>query len=171
MLQILFLCLILGEDTRYTFTDHLYKVLLRAGLRIFRDDDVIPTGEVLKPEIESAIIKSRASIVVLSENYAYSKWCLDELWLILEQRRKCTWEVVEKTSGKLEEKEANGDASLNARNGFGGTGLGLGFSYSSRNPPLQSGQSSSEEAVGLTETVRLHWCKSKVEATHRHRRC
>ncbi|KAI3670884.1 hypothetical protein L1987_87528 [Smallanthus sonchifolius] len=77
-----------GEDTRYTFTDHLNKGLLRAGLRTFRDDDAIPRGEVLKPEIESAIIKSRASIVVLSDNYADSKWCLDELWLILEQRRK-----------------------------------------------------------------------------------
>ncbi|KAI3670886.1 hypothetical protein L1987_87530 [Smallanthus sonchifolius] len=78
-----------GKDTHYTFTDHLYKALLRAGLHTFRDDDAIPRGEVLKPEIETVIIESKASIVVLSQNYANSTWCLNELWLILEQRRKC----------------------------------------------------------------------------------
>ncbi|KAJ0524655.1 putative TIR domain, P-loop containing nucleoside triphosphate hydrolase [Helianthus annuus] len=78
-----------GIDTRHTFTDYLYKALLRANLRTFRDDNAIPGGEVLKPEIETAIKESRASIVVLSENYANSRWCLDELCLIFEQRRNC----------------------------------------------------------------------------------
>ncbi|XP_021981079.1 disease resistance protein RPV1 isoform X1 [Helianthus annuus] len=78
-----------GEDTRYSITDHLYDRLLRAGLRTFRDNDAIDRGQELKPEIETAIIESRASVVVLSEKYAKSRWCLDELWLILEQRRKC----------------------------------------------------------------------------------
>ncbi|KAI3724967.1 hypothetical protein L1987_64736 [Smallanthus sonchifolius] len=77
-----------GEDTRHSFTDHLYHALLQAGLRTFRDNDEIDRGEELKPEIETAIIESRASIVVLSENYANSIWCLDELCLILEHRRK-----------------------------------------------------------------------------------
>ncbi|KAJ0751987.1 putative TIR domain-containing protein [Helianthus annuus] len=76
-----------GEDTRHTFTDHLYHALLRAGIRTFRDSDDIDRGQQLKPEIETAIIESRAYIVVLSENYAKSRWCLDELCLILEQRR------------------------------------------------------------------------------------
>ncbi|XP_076919545.1 disease resistance protein RPV1-like [Bidens hawaiensis] len=78
-----------GEDTRYSFADHLYKALVQAQLRTFRDDDAIPLGHELKPEIKDAIIESRASIIVLSENYASSKWCLDELSLILEQRQKC----------------------------------------------------------------------------------
>ncbi|KAI3827466.1 hypothetical protein L1987_01542 [Smallanthus sonchifolius] len=43
----------------------------------------------MKPEIERAIKNSRASIVVLSKNYATSTWCLDELLLILEQGREC----------------------------------------------------------------------------------
>nr|GEV49060.1 TMV resistance protein N-like [Tanacetum cinerariifolium] len=76
-----------GEDTRYSFTDHLFQALVRAGLRTFRDNDEIDRGRELKPEIERAIIQSRASIVVLSENYANSRWCLDELVLILDQRR------------------------------------------------------------------------------------
>ncbi|KAI3740578.1 hypothetical protein L2E82_31046 [Cichorium intybus] len=77
-----------GEDTRNAFTDHLYGALVQAGLRTFRDNDEIERGEELKPEIDKAIKESRASIIVLSENYATSTWCLEELWLILEQRRK-----------------------------------------------------------------------------------
>ncbi|XP_076885466.1 disease resistance protein RPV1-like [Bidens hawaiensis] len=77
-----------GEDTRYTFTDHLYKALVRAGLRTFRDNDEIERGQELKPEIENAIIESKASIVVLSPDYANSGWCLNELWLIMEQREE-----------------------------------------------------------------------------------
>ncbi|XP_035832738.1 disease resistance protein RUN1-like [Helianthus annuus] len=77
-----------GEDTRHNFTDHLYHALLGAGLRTFRDSDEIDRGQQLKPEIQTAIIESRAYIVVLSQNYANSIWCLDELCLILEQRRK-----------------------------------------------------------------------------------
>ncbi|KAI3827406.1 hypothetical protein L1987_01479 [Smallanthus sonchifolius] len=78
-----------GEDTRHAFTDHLYHALRGAGLDIFRDDDEIGRGLELKPEIEAAVIESRASIIVLSKNYANSRWCLNELWLILEKRKKC----------------------------------------------------------------------------------
>ncbi|XP_035833255.1 disease resistance protein RPV1 isoform X2 [Helianthus annuus] len=77
-----------GEDTRHAYTDHLYHALIGAGLRTFRDNDEIDRGQQLKPEIETAITESRASIVVLSQNYANSIWCLDELCLILDQKRK-----------------------------------------------------------------------------------
>ncbi|XP_023732004.2 disease resistance protein RUN1 isoform X2 [Lactuca sativa] len=77
-----------GEDTRYSFTDHLYKTLKQSGIDAFRDNDDINRGEELKPEIQRAIKESRASIVVLSENYATSSWCLDELMLILQQKRE-----------------------------------------------------------------------------------
>ncbi|KAL4561657.1 hypothetical protein LXL04_033827 [Taraxacum kok-saghyz] len=75
-----------GVDTRHSFTDHLHKALIDANIATFLDDEEIETGEDLKPELESAIKASRASIIVLSENYATSTWCLDELVLILEQR-------------------------------------------------------------------------------------
>ncbi|KAM0001569.1 putative TIR domain-containing protein [Helianthus debilis subsp. tardiflorus] len=77
-----------GVDTRNGFTDHLYNTLLGARINTFLDDEEIETGEPLKPELESAIRSSRACIIVLSENYASSRWCLDELVLILEQKRK-----------------------------------------------------------------------------------
>ncbi|KAI3679520.1 hypothetical protein L2E82_51262 [Cichorium intybus] len=78
-----------GEDTRHSFTDHLYKELTRAGIGTFRDEEEINRGEEVKLEIQRAIKGSKASIVVLSENYATSTWCLDELMLILQQRREC----------------------------------------------------------------------------------
>ncbi|KAL7616431.1 hypothetical protein Lser_V15G03387 [Lactuca serriola] len=75
-----------GLDTRHGFTDHLYKALIDANISTFLDDEEIETGQVLKPELKMAIKASRASIIVLSENYATSTWCLEELVLILEQR-------------------------------------------------------------------------------------
>ncbi|CAI9269535.1 unnamed protein product [Lactuca saligna] len=75
-----------GLDTRHSFTNHLYKALIDANIITFLDDEEIETGEALKPELESAIKASRASIIILSKNYATSTWCLDELVLILEQR-------------------------------------------------------------------------------------
>ncbi|XP_023745407.1 disease resistance protein RPV1 isoform X1 [Lactuca sativa] len=74
-----------GVDTRLSFTNYLYEALMDANLNTFLDDEEIETGEDLKPELESAIKASRASIIVLSKNYASSTWCLDELVLILEQ--------------------------------------------------------------------------------------
>ncbi|CAI9293465.1 unnamed protein product [Lactuca saligna] len=82
-----------GEDTRFSFTDHLYEALVGAGIRTFRDDDSTNSAADLKPEIERAITASRASIVVLSKNYANSTLCLDELVLIME-RRKTFYHIV-----------------------------------------------------------------------------
>ncbi|KAI3683270.1 hypothetical protein L1987_83773 [Smallanthus sonchifolius] len=75
-----------GADTRNRFTDHLYNALLDAGFNTFLDDEEIETGEPLKPELESAIKSSRASIIVMSKNYASSTWCLEEL---REGKRRC----------------------------------------------------------------------------------
>ncbi|KAL7617094.1 hypothetical protein Lser_V15G02983 [Lactuca serriola] len=75
-----------GLDTRHSFTDYLHKALMDANITTFLDDEEIETGDDLKPELESAIKASRASVIVLSKNYASSTWCLDELVVILEQR-------------------------------------------------------------------------------------
>ncbi|KAL8204499.1 hypothetical protein R6Q57_010122 [Mikania cordata] len=83
-----------GKDTRNGFTDHLYNALLDSGIITFLDDEEIETGEPLKPELESAIRSSRASVIILSNNYASSTWCLDELVLILHQKRICKQYVI-----------------------------------------------------------------------------
>lgn len=71
------------EDTRFSFTDHLFESLIGAGIRTFKDT----TGEDSNPQIDTAITVSRASIVVLSKNYANSSSCLDQLLLIMERRK------------------------------------------------------------------------------------
>ncbi|KAM7481885.1 hypothetical protein LguiB_006468 [Lonicera macranthoides] len=76
-----------GEDTRKTFTDHLYAALDQAGLRTFIDDDDIERGKRLEFELRKAIQESRISIIVFSKNYASSKWCLNEVVTILEWSR------------------------------------------------------------------------------------
>ncbi|KAK2975411.1 hypothetical protein RJ640_029284 [Escallonia rubra] len=73
-----------GQDTRKTFTDHLYTALVQAGFQTFRDKDSIERGKYLNLELSKAIKESRISIVVLSKNYASSTWCLNELVPILE---------------------------------------------------------------------------------------
>ena len=73
-----------GEDTRKGFTDHLYNALNRRWIHTFRDDEKLGRGKVIRPELLKAIEESRFAIVVLSENYASSTWCLDELAKIAE---------------------------------------------------------------------------------------
>ena len=75
-----------GEDTRKGFTDHLYAALVRKGIVTFRDDEGLSRGENISSELFNAIEKSRCALVILSENYAESKWCLEELAKIMECR-------------------------------------------------------------------------------------
>ncbi|XP_006358468.2 TMV resistance protein N-like isoform X2 [Solanum tuberosum] len=77
-----------GEDTRKNFTDHLYTALINAGIRTFRDDDEIRRGENIESELQKGIRESKISLVVFSEDYGSSRWCLDELVNILNRRKK-----------------------------------------------------------------------------------
>ncbi|XP_074359278.1 TMV resistance protein N-like isoform X3 [Apium graveolens] len=72
-----------GSDTRNKFTSHLYDKLDGNGIQTFRDDPELRSGEVISDALLDAIRKSKTYIVVLSENYASSSWCLDELAEIL----------------------------------------------------------------------------------------
>ncbi|XP_043691771.1 TMV resistance protein N-like [Telopea speciosissima] len=76
-----------GEDTRNTFTGHLYNALDDAGIYTFKDDETLSTGEEIGSELLSAIEESRISIPIFSKNYASSKWCLNELVKIVECRK------------------------------------------------------------------------------------
>ena len=76
-----------GSDTRKNFTDHLYTALVQAGIHTFRDDDEIQRGQNIELEIQKAIHQSKISIIVLSKDYAWSRWCLDELVMIMERKR------------------------------------------------------------------------------------
>jgi hypothetical protein len=74
-----------GADTRYNFTDHLFSALRIRGIVAFRDDTKLKKGESIAPELLRAIEASRTFIIVFSNNYASSTWCLRELEYILLQ--------------------------------------------------------------------------------------
>ncbi|KAJ9542622.1 hypothetical protein OSB04_029128 [Centaurea solstitialis] len=73
-----------GEDTRLNFVDHLYAALSRTGIMAYKDDENLGRGEPISPTLLNAIEESRCAVVVFSENYANSSWCLDELAKIME---------------------------------------------------------------------------------------
>jgi hypothetical protein len=83
-----------GEDTRKTFTDHLYTALVQAGIHTFRDDDELPRGEEISKHLLKAIQESKISIVVFSKRYASSRWCLNELVEILKCKNRKTVQIV-----------------------------------------------------------------------------
>ena len=68
-----------GPDTRNSFVDHLSSHLLRKGIFVFNDNHKLQKGESISPQLLQAIQHSRLSIIVFSENYASSTWCLDEM--------------------------------------------------------------------------------------------
>ncbi|KAI3776522.1 hypothetical protein L1987_46307 [Smallanthus sonchifolius] len=72
-----------GEDTRYTFVDHLYAALVQRGICVVKDDDELKKGKAISPELLKAIEESRFAVVI-SKNYANSSWCLAELAKIME---------------------------------------------------------------------------------------
>ncbi|KAK2431719.1 TMV resistance protein N [Trifolium repens] len=85
-----------GEDTRHSFTGNLYHALSQRGFKTFMDDGGLDTGDQISPSLLNAIEASRLSIIVLSENYANSSWCLDELVKIMEcmkLKKQLVWPI------------------------------------------------------------------------------
>ncbi|KAL6297317.1 hypothetical protein ACE6H2_005459 [Prunus campanulata] len=76
-----------GEDTRKTFTDHLYWRLKHARVDVFIDENEIRGGEIIPDELKQIIERSRISVIIFSWRYADSIWCLEELEKIMECRR------------------------------------------------------------------------------------
>ena len=77
-----------GEDTRTKFTDHLYAGLKRKGISTFRDNEKLKRGTIIAPELLKAIEESRFAVIILSRDYASSRWCLIELTKIVECMEK-----------------------------------------------------------------------------------
>ncbi|XP_024966524.1 TMV resistance protein N-like [Cynara cardunculus var. scolymus] len=73
-----------GKDTRHNFVNRLYAALVRRGIYAFKDDEMIRRGKLISTELLKAIEQSMFAVVIFSENYANSSWCLDELAKIIE---------------------------------------------------------------------------------------
>ncbi|XAR49313.1 hypothetical protein NMG60_11032479 [Bertholletia excelsa] len=74
------------EDSVKAFIDHLHEALKEAGYRTCLDEDG-DEGTERGENIISELEKSRISIIVFSERYAYSTRCLDKLVMILQNKR------------------------------------------------------------------------------------
>ncbi|CAN1811644.1 Disease resistance protein L6 [Linum perenne] len=68
-----------GPDVRQTFADSLYSCLVRSKIRTFRDEEELRRGETIGPSLIQAITESKIYIPILTQNYASSKWCFQEL--------------------------------------------------------------------------------------------
>ncbi|XP_050145799.1 disease resistance protein RPV1-like isoform X1 [Malus sylvestris] len=76
-----------GEDTRLGITSHLHAALLQKKIETYIDDK-LKRGEEIGPALLEAIEKSTISVIIFSQNYASSTWCLDELVHILECKER-----------------------------------------------------------------------------------
>ncbi|XP_031273724.1 TMV resistance protein N-like [Pistacia vera] len=72
-----------GEDVRDNFISHLDKALRRKKIKTFIDAQ-LDAGEKIAASILKAIEESKISVIIFSENYAGSRWLLDELIKIIE---------------------------------------------------------------------------------------
>jgi hypothetical protein len=78
-----------GEDTRDNIASHLHEALIQKKVETFTDDKLrLKKGERIGPSLITAIEESHVSIVIFSENYASSEWCLDEIVKIMECKKE-----------------------------------------------------------------------------------
>ena len=73
-----------GKDTCEGFPNHLYRALGNKGINTFINDIDLSRGEEISKKLIQAIKNSAILVIVFSENYAESEWCLDELVEIVE---------------------------------------------------------------------------------------
>ncbi|KAF3449350.1 hypothetical protein FNV43_RR10078 [Rhamnella rubrinervis] len=77
-----------GKDTRFGFTSFLYEELRSKAIQAYMDVREFETGDEISPALMNAIKSSKISVVIFSENYASSTWCLNELVQILECKER-----------------------------------------------------------------------------------
>lgn len=74
-----------GPDSKNNLASLIHGELTnRYGLSVFLDKKEIRTGDQNINAIEAAIQRASVHITIFSESYAQSKWCLDELCMILK---------------------------------------------------------------------------------------
>ncbi|KAK3417564.1 hypothetical protein EUGRSUZ_H03503 [Eucalyptus grandis] len=75
-----------GPDTRLGIVSHLYKDLDQRGIYTFKDDEKIKKGERISDVIIKAIEESRIAVIIFSQRFASSSWCLDEVATIMDRK-------------------------------------------------------------------------------------
>ncbi|XP_057744171.1 TMV resistance protein N-like [Arachis stenosperma] len=73
-----------GTDIRTNFLSHLTTNLKRNQIDFFVDDEKLHPGDEISSTLLRAIEQSYILLVIFSEHYASSRWCLEELVKIIE---------------------------------------------------------------------------------------
>ncbi|XP_057855115.1 probable 2' cyclic ADP-D-ribose synthase BdTIR [Cryptomeria japonica] len=73
-----------GKDTKQSLASSIYHNLDNRGVKVFLDKMSLQPGQYIPQALIFAIRSASVHVVILSENYAESEWCLDELLLIRE---------------------------------------------------------------------------------------
>ena len=76
-----------GKDIQHDFLSHLVKAFPQKQINAFVDD-TLKRGDDISDSLVEAIEGSSISLVIFTENYAASHWCLDELVKIMECKEK-----------------------------------------------------------------------------------
>nr|GMC92394.1 TMV resistance protein N-like [Ipomoea batatas]GME09371.1 TMV resistance protein N-like [Ipomoea batatas] len=77
-----------GVDTKRTVASLLYDRLARFRIRSFLDNKNMKPGDKLFEKIDGAIAKCKVGVAVFSPRYCESYFCLHELALFMESKKK-----------------------------------------------------------------------------------
>ncbi|GLU20979.1 hypothetical protein SLE2022_371500 [Rubroshorea leprosula] len=77
-----------GIDTKRTISGLLYHHLVRLGLNPFLDSKNMKPGDRLFDKINDAVRHCKVGVAVFSPHYCESYFCLHELALMMETRKK-----------------------------------------------------------------------------------
>ncbi|KAF8033335.1 hypothetical protein BT93_D2060, partial [Corymbia citriodora subsp. variegata] len=77
-----------GTDVRNNFLNHLYTALDLKGIYTYVDSEELRKGEEIEPTLMEAIEKSNIAVIIFSEDYASSSWCLKEVAKIMDCKKE-----------------------------------------------------------------------------------
>jgi hypothetical protein len=77
-----------GIDTKKNVAGLIYKDLTSMGVTSFLDSMNMKPGDKLIPNIDKAIFGCKVGVVVFSPNYCDSYYCLHELALLMETKKR-----------------------------------------------------------------------------------
>ncbi|XP_057832231.2 probable 2' cyclic ADP-D-ribose synthase BdTIR isoform X3 [Cryptomeria japonica] len=77
-----------GPDVKTTLAMQLYNSLKEDGIQAYLGSEETELGDSLSPTIKNAIISAEVQIAILSPRYAESPWCLAELALMFQTKRR-----------------------------------------------------------------------------------
>ncbi|KAJ9554649.1 hypothetical protein OSB04_018694 [Centaurea solstitialis] len=68
-----------GPHVCNNIVDHLYSALVQQGINTLKDAQTLPWGKPIGPLLFKAIEESQIAVIVYSQTYVDSSWCMQEL--------------------------------------------------------------------------------------------